>query len=156
MMFIGWFLKSAADDAERQVSLRELVRGVTAAQLMTLDCPRVGRDWTIERVIRGEVLGAGRRSFFVMDDGRLEGLLTLHELKTVPHARWSDVTVGEVAKRADGLSAIRPEEDVLVALQKMDEADVAQLPVIADDKLVGVIGREHILRYFRTRMELGV
>lgn len=45
---------------------------------------------------------------------------------------------------------------MLAALQRMDDDDVAQLPVIADGKLLGMIGREEILHYVRTRAELGM
>ena len=38
----------------------------------------------------------------------------------------------------------------------MDDANVAQVPVLAGDQLVGMIGREQILHYVRVRAELGV
>jgi predicted transcriptional regulator len=37
----------------------------------------------------------------------------------------------------------------------MDDADVAQMPVLVDGELVGMIGREQILHYVRVRGELG-
>jgi predicted transcriptional regulator len=38
----------------------------------------------------------------------------------------------------------------------MDDANVAQMPVVAGDHLLGMIGREQILHYVRTRAELGI
>jgi predicted transcriptional regulator len=38
----------------------------------------------------------------------------------------------------------------------MDEADVAQLPVLEDGRLIGAVGREQVLRYIAARSELGV
>ena len=38
----------------------------------------------------------------------------------------------------------------------MDDANVAQVPVLAGGQLVGMIGREQILHYVRVRAELGV
>ncbi len=35
------------------------------------------------------------------------------------------------------------------------EADINQMPVIADEHIVGVIGRDTILRALQTRMQLG-
>lgn len=156
MAFIGWFLQNAAAATETQAGLRELLRGVTVAQVMTRDCPRVGRDWTLEQLVQAEVLGAGRRCFFVAEDGHLHGLVTLHEIKAVPRERWAEVRAGDVLTSVDRLAVAGPQEDLLVALERMDDANVAQLPVVAAGELVGVIGREHIVRYVRARAELGV
>jgi predicted transcriptional regulator len=44
----------------------------------------------------------------------------------------------------------------LTALQTMDDANVAQLPVLEDNVLVGILTREQILHYLRNRSELRV
>jgi CBS domain-containing protein len=38
----------------------------------------------------------------------------------------------------------------------MDEADVNQVPVMDDGRLVGMITREHLLRHIRIRNQLGI
>jgi Zn-dependent protease/CBS domain-containing protein len=156
MSLIGWFLQSAATASQAQAAFKGLLGGVRVAQAMTRECPRVGRQWTLERLVREEVLGAGRRCFVVTDDGHLGGLLTLHEVKAVPRERWSEVTVGEVLTPAEKLAVVAPADDLAGALQKMDDANVAQLPVVDDGQLVGMVGREQILHYLRIRAELGV
>jgi predicted transcriptional regulator len=47
-----------------------------------------------------------------------------------------------------------PDEDVSSALERMVSADVNQLPVLAADQFVGMVTREGILNYLRTRSEL--
>lgn len=156
MVLIGWFLQNAAAASHAQANLRELLRGVTVAQAMTRECRSVGRDSTLEQLVREEVLGAGRRCFFVMDDGHLRGLLTLHEVRAVARERWGEVAVADVMVPAERLASIGPEAELLVALEKMDDAGVAQMPVVEGGRLLGLIGREQILHYVRIRAELGM
>jgi Zn-dependent protease len=156
LAFIGWFLQNAAAHSHADADLRELLRDVTVAQAMTPDCPRIERGASLERIVREEVLGAGRRCFTVTEGGRLTGLLTLHEIKAVPQERWAAVTAGEVMTPAEKVTAMEPKTDLLTALKKMDDANVAQVPVLAGGELVGMIGREQILHYVRVRGELGV
>ena len=85
-----------------------------------------------------------------------QGLVTLHQIKQVPAERRDAVKVEEVMTPAAQLAVVRPEDTMLAALQRMDDGDVAQLPVIANGNLLGMIGREEILHYVRTRAELGV
>lgn len=156
MALIGWFLQNAAAATHAQANLRELLAGVTVAQAMTAECRRVAGGVTLDRLVREEVLGAGRRCFLVTDDGHLRGMLTLHEVKAVPRERWGDVSAEDVMAPIERLAAVGPQDALLVALEKMDDANVAQLPVVAGDRLLGMIGREQILHYMRARAELGV
>ncbi|HSL52488.1 MAG TPA: site-2 protease family protein [Candidatus Deferrimicrobiaceae bacterium] len=154
--FIGWFLQNAAAHSHAEANIREMLRDVTVAQAMTPDGRRLERGASLERIVREEVLGAGRRCFTVTEGGRLAGLLTLHEIKAIPQDRWAQVTAGEVMTPAEKVTAVEPKENLLAALEKMDDANVAQMPVLASGELVGMIGREQILHYIRVRGELGV
>ncbi|MBI4591527.1 MAG: site-2 protease family protein [Candidatus Rokubacteria bacterium] len=156
MAFIGWFLQNAAAASYAQASLRELLSGVTVAHAMTRDCPRVAGDLPLDRLVQEEVLGKGRRCFLIADDGHLRGLLTLHEVKAVPRERWGQVRVDEIMTRPDRLTTVTPQEDLLGALAKMDDANVAQMPVVAGDELLGMLSREQVLHYVRVRAELGI
>ena len=156
MALIGWFLQSAVAAGRAEAALRDLLRGATVSQAMARDCPSVAPDLTLERLVHDEVLGAGRRCFVVAEDGHLRGLLTLHEVKGVPREQWSRAKVEEVMQPAQALSVVGPEEALLGALQKMDDAKVAQLPVVADGHWLGMLDREHIIHYMRVRAELGV
>jgi predicted transcriptional regulator len=111
---------------------------------------------SLERIVREEVLGAGRRCFVVTDSGRMVGLLTLHEIKAVPQEQWATTTAGHVMTPAEKVAAVGPKEDLLTTLEKMDDADVAQMPVVQDGELLGMIAREQVLHYVRVRAELGV
>jgi len=45
---------------------------------------------------------------------------------------------------------------VMVVLQKMDESDVNQVPVVEGGRLLGLITRESLLHDIRMRAELAV
>lgn len=56
----------------------------------------------------------------------------------------------------DRLIHVDPKSELLSALQIMDNANVNQVPVVKKDELVGVVSREQIVHYLRTRAELGI
>lgn len=155
LLVLGWFLQNAAAATQAQSSMQALLRGVAVGRALRRDCARLAGKTTLDQLVREEILGAGRRCFFVTDDGRLQGLVTLHEVKAVPAERWAEVHADEVMVPADRLRTVSPDDDLLRALEIMDDANVAQLPVVANDGLLGVISREQILHYIRVRAELG-
>lgn len=153
---IGWFLQNSAAGGRAEAALRELLRGVTVRQAMGHECPSIAPDLTLDRLVHEHVLAAGRRCFGVAEDGKLRGLLTLHEVKAVPRDQWGRVRVTEVMRRIQDLATVTPDEDLLRALERLDDAKVAQMPVMADGRWLGMLDREDILHYMRVRSELGV
>jgi len=156
LVLIGWFLHSAVLAGRAQAALRDLLRGATVGQAMTRECPSIAPGLTLDRLVREEVLGAGRRCFVVAEDGNLRGLLTLHEVKGVPRDQWGRVTVDDVMQPATAVATVPPDESLLKALEDMDNADVAQLPVVEDGRWLGMLDRERIVHFVRVRAELGV
>ncbi len=56
---------------------------------------------------------------------------------------------------AEKVTAVGPKADLLAALETMDDANVAQMPVVEAGELLGMIAREQVLHYIRVRAELG-
>jgi CBS domain-containing protein len=53
------------------------------------------------------------------------------------------------------LRTVDPESSVADALETMAREDVHQLPVMADGRLMGIIGRGDVIRVLKVREELG-
>lgn len=151
--FIGWFLYRAAASHLEQLSLQELLRGVRVREVMLSDCPHIDPRLRVAALVE-QVMGSGRRCFPVLSEQRLLGLVTLHQIRALGRDRWAQTSVAEVMIPAEALLTSGPEEAVSSALERMVSEDVNQLPVLAADQFVGMVTRESILNYLRTRSEL--
>jgi Zn-dependent protease len=155
LMLIGWFLHTAASTSASESTLAEALAGVTVRQAMRADAARVLPTLPLDRLVHDRVLGGGERCFLVVENGHLDGLVTLPDLRAMPRARWGEATVGDVMRRMGDLVTASPEEDLATALRRMDDAHVAQLPVVANGAPLGLLTREQVLRWVRARLELG-
>lgn len=153
---IGWFLESAAAGSYRQVALRDILRGHTVSEIMTKDCLMVSSDITVEKLVNEFVLTSGRRCFPVVVEGRVLGLVTLHNIKAIPREQWSLKKVREVMTPMANLKWVQPGDELSHALQVLTENDVNQLPVIQDSNIVGMIGRDNVINFVEVRSGLGV
>ncbi len=155
LAFVGWFLENAASQSYRQVALREALHGATAGDLMTRECSRIPDDLLVDEFVNEYLLTQGRRCFLVTaDDEHLTGMITLGNVKEIPKSEWHDITIGKAMTPLANLRRVKPTDDAATVLDMMDEADVNQLPVVEDDHLIGLIGRDAMLRFIRTRSEL--
>jgi len=156
LVFIGWFLQNAAASSYAQTNLQHSLRGVKVAQIMSRECAQVPADMSIADLVEERVLGAGQRCFFVAEDGNLLGMLSLRDFNQVPRDTWTDVKTEQAMVPLDRLAHVEPETELMTALKAMDDAQVNQLPVMGGNQLLGMLAREQILRYVRTRAELGM
>jgi Zn-dependent protease/CBS domain-containing protein len=95
LAFIGWFLENAAVGSYRQLALRDMLQGHRVSEVMTRECLTVSPGLTIEQLVNEHILASGRRCFPVVVDGRVLGMITLHNIKEIPRNQWHIKTVKE-------------------------------------------------------------
>ncbi len=157
LIFIGWFLQNAAASNAVQAGLKEALSGVSVRQVMVSDCQYVPGQLSLRRLVEDQILsGSHHRCFFVAKEGQPQGLLTIQDVTQVSREEWDDVTTGQIMVPWDRAVRVTPETELYTALQIMGRADVAQLPVIEGERLVGMLSRQQILDYVRMRAQLGV
>jgi len=155
LAFIGWFLLNAAQESVLQMSMRSALSGLTAEDIMARDCPTVSGQLSLADLVHEHILRTGQRCFLVSQNGRLEGLVTLHQVKAVPQDRWRDSFVEQAMTPMDRLHAVAPETAILDVLRVMEQQDVNQVPVAQGGRLLGMITRDHLLRVLYANLELG-
>lgn len=155
-VFIGWFLNNAAEKSYRWVALKDTMRGVTVEEVMVKECYGVPGDITLEQLIHEHIIRGGHRCLPVIESGRVVGLVTVHQIKEVPHHAWSSTTVEEVMIPLDKTKAVKPSDPLFSIFETMTREDISQLPVVRNGELVGIIGKDNILNFIRTLSELGI
>jgi Zn-dependent protease/CBS domain-containing protein len=154
--FIGWFIRNAATSSYRQAQWREDLRRFTAAQVVTTNCPVVPSDVTLNQVIQEYIIPSGCRLFMVADGGRFGGVLSLQNIKSVSQQKWGVTQVKEVMTPIDKLPVAHLGQDALSILEQMDESGTNQVSVVSEGKVVGLIDRDDLIIFLRTRSELGI
>lgn len=152
LMFIGWFLLSAAQETYAQVTVRNTLVGLNAADIMSPDVPTVPRDISLEDYIQ-EVLRTGRRCHVVTGNGMAVGLVTLHQVQHFPRDEWANTSIQAAMVPQAGIHWVMPNEPVTRVLARMQSEDVNQMPVLQDGHIVGMIARDSILRVIQTRLQ---
>jgi Zn-dependent protease/CBS domain-containing protein len=154
--FIGWFLESAAVSQVRQQALHEILLNHAISETGYKNFNTVLADTTLLDLVEHHVLTNGRRNFLVKNGQSFLGLLTLHRIKNIPRERWSDTYVTEAMIPEKDLKKINYNNSLWTAMQKMEQDNVNQLPVLENGKIVGVLSRENIINFISNLQELGI
>ena len=155
LALIGWFLESAATGSYQQLLMQEMLKGHVASEIMSTDCAVVPPDMTIDHLVNGNILTTGRRCFPVATDLQIMGLMTLHDIKVVPREQWATETVQQAMTPFAKLKWVRPDEELSSVMRILSEGDVNQVPVVLDNKIIGMVTRENLLNFVQVRSRLG-
>jgi len=112
---------------------------------MRRDYTLVRPDTTLEQLVNEHIWGSGRRSLVVKQNGRVVGLLTLHDVKKVLRSDWPTTTAAQAMIPAEQMKHIRPDAELVAALEGRNRDGVNQLPVMVDDQIQGLLGREDVI-----------
>ena len=156
LMLIGWFLQGTASMSYRQAQWREALHGLTASQMMTSEYVVVPPGITVSQLVREHVLPRGYHLFLIAEGDRLRGILTMHNIKSVPQSKWDMTQVEQIMVPPERLKVASPDQDALSIAEKMDENEINQMPVVSEGRVMGLVTRDNLLRFLRTRTELRI
>lgn len=155
LAFIGWYLNNAALLSYRELLVRETLEHVPVSRLMLTRFVRVTPQMRIETLVDEHVMASGQRAFPVEVAGHLIGMVSLGDLQKCKRDQWHDVTVGDVMTPAASLATISPEGSAFEGLEILSRRDLGQIPVVRDEKLLGLLRREDILRWLSLHAAAG-
>jgi len=157
LVFVGWVLYLAAAQSRRQTALREALQHIAARDLMSGESPIIAvPQLTIGQLVRNCILVTGQRYFVVAEEGKLLGVITIHDIKRVPKKRWNRTKVSRAMTPASQLKTASAQQSAASLLELMDEIGIKRMPVLEKDEVIGVISRDNLNRLKKTRVNLGM
>ena len=110
----------------------------------------------IDDLVHHYILERNVRGVPVVDGGNLVGIITLTDIKDLPHDEWSRLRVLDRMTAFGHVIMVTPDTDLGTALEKMSAYDIFQLPVVDGNAVVGLLTRGAVIRFFQSSQELAV
>ena len=169
LAFIGWFLQNAAGAAASGVEVEHALKRLSVQQVMRSDWPEVSGRLPLSHLVDDYMLRGSPRYFFVRRNGfgyepagngyggaLPDGMLTATDVMRIPQTSWGRTASEQVMVGWEGLVTVSPTMTLLEAIRVMDQANVAQAPVVEEGRLVGVLSREGVMHALQVQIEMGV
>lgn len=155
LAMVGLVLQSAASVSRRQAILYETLQNATASDIMSREFPFITPQISIDQLVRGLVTVTGQRYFIIADDTRLQGVVTIRNIKKLSKARWSSTTVGAIMTPASKVRTASPQQSATSLLEQMEDFDIDYMPVLENGTVIGIVARDSLNRLGMTRSEIG-
>jgi Zn-dependent protease/predicted transcriptional regulator len=153
LIFIGWFLRSGADQSLKQTIITQALSDVVIKDIMTKEVVTISPQITLTDATNEYFSVYKHGGFPVVQENNFVGIFTITDLKKVKSSEQdrSQKTVQEVMTPRNKLVFLKPNESAADAFLKFSKHGVGRLPVLEEDKLVGIISRSDIFRIIKIR-----
>jgi Zn-dependent protease len=155
LIFIGWFLQNAAVQSYRRVVIQDILEDIPVKRLMNPNVPTTLANISVEDFVDNYLMQSDNRAFIVYDQDKMVGLITIEDVRKLPAESRSTTMVRDVMTPSEKMIVVAPEEDVTDAFDRLQMKDIRQLPVVAGNKIVGLLRRKDIARWLQFQSQLG-
>jgi Zn-dependent protease/predicted transcriptional regulator len=153
LVFIGWFMRNAAEASYVQLLLRRSLEGVRVRDAMTPDPYTVPAGITLDDFVDQHLFRGRHQGYPVVENGSPAGIITLERVKRIPREEWPRRTVGEAMAPADETTIVGPEERMDQVLDRFSGSATGRVLVCENDRIVGILTRSDLVRWLeRVRM----
>lgn len=146
-ILLGLFVLNAARSEQTQTLLRDALGDVKVVDVMTRD-PVTAPDYlTVRRLLDEYVVRTRHSAFPLVDFGdRPAGLVTLAQVRSVPHDQRDEVRVRDVACGLDGVVVAQPDDALLDLLPQLNSCAEGRALVLDEDRVVGIVTPTDVAR----------
>ena len=152
LLLIAMFVYVAAGAESRTTVVRELLRDMTARELMSTEIRTVTPETTVAEFL-DRVLTERTTAYPVMDRGTVTGVVTLDSVRKVPQKERESTTVADVMGAAP--ASVSPDSDAFGALMAMSTARGERVLVVEDGRFVGQITASDFMTALEVMQGLG-
>jgi len=152
LILIAFFIYLGAGAEESATTLRALLRGRTARDLMTAQPVALAPDDTLDDVQR-TMLRTRHLSFPVLQDGKVVGCLGLEEMAAIDHDRLAATLVRDAM--SPEIPRVAPDEAAEALVRRLQESGHGHAVVLDGDDVVGIVSRSDVQRLVQILDALG-
>jgi Zn-dependent protease/predicted transcriptional regulator len=154
MIFIGLFLRSAANSSYQSVVIEQILGRARVADLMIREPVTIDPDASVSDAIDQYFLHHGYTGFPVVHDGRAVGILSLARVRECPREDRVNRHVRDFMMPISERLAIAPGATVSDAMHRMAEVEAGRLLVLDGERMLGLITRSQIARFVQLKSQL--
>ena len=154
LVFIGFFLRQAAEAGYQRVVIQDLLSGVKVKELMSQNPICVSPEMSISQVVEEYFMRYRLTSFPVCQSDRVLGIITLQSVKEIPRENWRDKTIRDSITPVSSEHILHPEDEAVEALRKIITSDLGRLPVVKNGRIIGIMSRKDVMNLLVIKTDL--
>lgn len=155
LILIGAFLNNAALVGYRQTVMEDRLANVQVRSVMQTRVPLIAADATLGELLSRNLAQPDGSTMFVTEGQNVVGLVAVHNLKGSLAERQPAATVADIMIPVSDLLYVSADEDVVNAFERLQRFDLRQIPVMLNNRIVGLLHLNDVHRLLQLGSEPG-
>ncbi len=151
LVFLGWFLSTAATAEAQHSILASTLGGVRVRDVMVSQPVTVDGGWTLAEFVDEIASRYHYTTYPVIDEGRVVGLLPLAAVVRRPHAEWPALRIRDCMLPIADVPSVGEDERLIDALAVLNPARLGRALVRRGNLVVGLLSITDVGPLTRTR-----
>lgn len=145
LLFLAWFLYSAARGAYGQMVVRQSLKGLTVRDIMDTGFQTVDADTDLDTFVHENLAHSSQPVWPVTRDGSIIGVVAVQEIAAVPREQRPHVNVERVSLPVSGLPTVGADDSGLDAMGALETSGVAL--VVDNGEVTGLLTHSGVTRW---------
>ena len=154
LIFIGWFLNNAASAGYRHAVMQDLLVDVPVRRVMQTEIPVVSSEASVHELVSRQLSQPEDQAMLVEQGQDVVGVVAMNDVQKSSRDNWISTHVSDIMTPVSDLEYVTPDQDVAEAFDRLQRLDLRQIPVMLNNRIVGLLRRKDILRWLQFRSEL--
>lgn len=154
IMFIGWFLNNAASNGYKQVMIQDILEDVPVHKMMQTQVPMVSSETSVNDLIQNRFAQQDGQALLVTAGEEVVGLVAINDIQKSEKSSWNSTSVGEIMTPVSQLDYVTPDQDAADAYERLQKRDLRQMPVMLNNRIVGLLRQKDIVRWLQFQSDL--
>lgn len=153
---LGLFLQNLAKTSYKQEIIRSSLETIFVRDVMRRDVQTINPDITINDLVKNWFMIYSHKIFPVLENGKIIETITTEDVKIIPKDRWLTTKVKEVLRPVKDTQLIDSNVNVIDAISKMNDKQLDYLLVTDQNKFLGIIYKNDIMRYVKLKRDFKI
>jgi Zn-dependent protease/CBS domain-containing protein len=155
LIFIGAFLNNAALTGYRQTVTEERLANVRVRSVMQTRVPLVSSSASLQELMGSNPAQPDGSTLFVTDGQDVVGLVAMKDVKKSLMEKRPMTKVADIMTPVSELLYVGADEDVVNALERLQQFDLRHIPVMLNNRIVGLLHRNDVHQFLQLHSEPG-
>lgn len=153
-ILLGMFLLNAAKTHLQSAQVRHGLSGISVGLLVR---PRVNLQphWPLSYALDMMSVGGGATAATVVENGEIVGIVTVENLRLLPHALWANISVESLMTPIGKIQTIDAASDLYETLQNLDLQRQPYLLVTSQERPLGLVSHRDLVGYAERQLRTG-
>lgn len=145
LIIIAVFIYTSASNEELQVDIKETLKRWRVRDILPSDFVTLKPDTTLAKVLE-LIFHSHQEDFPVVDGDALVGFVTRQDVMMGVHSSGTNASIGSIMRKV--FPKIKDTDQLVKVQNMMNAGQMSALPVLKDDRVIGIVTLEDISRVY--------